>query len=279
MMEYAMLASGSKGNCFLLRDGTSLIMIDCGTTRKYLKECFEKLGVKREALDALLITHDHSDHVSQLRHFRDLAVYSPVELPDTEVFMVRPLKPFVIETLKITPIPLSHDALNTMGYVIENGTEKLVYITDTGYVNARYLPLLTGADYIIMESNHDMKMLMQTARPQYLKARIYSDQGHLCNEDCASILNEIITETTHSVILAHISQEANTRQQALTASVSYLKKNHTGRLAEDLTISAAGQYEIIRRRWNHEEMDPGSVYCAAGLEYNPDLWSFEQQEK
>ena len=277
MMEYAMLASGSKGNCFVLRDDTACIMIDCGTTKKYLKTCFEKLGIAKDEIDALLITHDHSDHVSQIRHFRDLSVYSPVDIPDTDVFHITPLKPFTVETLKITPVPLSHDALNTTGFIIENGREKLVYVTDTGYVNQRWLAMMKGADHIIMESNHDVGMLMKTARPQYLKARIYSDQGHLCNEDCAEVLNQIITGNTHSVILAHISQEANTREKALETSVTYLKQNHRGPLAEDLVISAAGQYEIIRRRWNHEEMDPGSVSSSACVERMADLWSFDTE--
>ena len=275
MMEYAMIASGSKGNCFVMRDGTTSLMIDCGTTKKYLMASFDRLGFSRDEIDALLITHDHSDHVSQIRHFRDLSIYSPVELPDIDTFHVQPLKPFVLETLKITPLALSHDALNTTGYVIESGTEKLVYVTDTGYLNQRYLPFLKGADHIIMESNHDVGMLMRTARPQYLKARIYSDQGHLCNEDCASILNEIITEKTESVVLAHISQEANTREKALEVTVSYLRENHRGPVSRNLVISAAGQNEIIRRRWNHEEMDPGTVSCAFGLEYPADLWTVE----
>ena len=188
MMNFAMLASGSKGNCFLLKDGGTVLQIDCGTTQKYLKECFRLLHHSNEETDALLITHDHSDHVSQIQMFKDLNVYSPVEIPDVESFQVRALQKFNVGNLQITPVALSHDALNTTGYIIEDGEEKLTYITDTGYLNERYFPLMSGSDYIIMESNHDVEMLMQTRRPQYVKARIYSDQGHLNNDACAEVL-------------------------------------------------------------------------------------------
>ena len=164
MMEFALLASGSKGNSFVLRDGTGLIMIDCGTTRRYLTGRMKELCIVKDDLDAVLITHDHSDHIAQIRMFEDLPVYSPVEIDGIETFRVQPMRPFFIETMRITPLALSHDAPGTVGYVIEDGIEKLVYITDTGYVNQNYLPLLSGADYIVMESNHDVGMLMATDR-------------------------------------------------------------------------------------------------------------------
>ncbi len=268
-MEFALLASGSKGNCFVLRDGGTSVMIDCGTTKRYLFENLAKAGFVKEELDALLITHDHSDHISQIRHFSDLPVYSPVEIEGVDVFRVRPLQSFAIEALRITPVALSHDAPNTTGYVIENGLQKLVYITDTGYVNERYMNMLTGADYIVMESNHDVRMLMGTRRPQYLKARIYSDQGHLCNEDCAAVLDRIVTENTKMIILAHLSQEANTRELALQVSREALHR-HEGKLSRGLMLCAAGQYEMIRKGNADEEMDCGTVYCAAGMEHLAD---------
>ncbi|MCR5794597.1 MAG: MBL fold metallo-hydrolase [Solobacterium sp.] len=268
-MEFALLASGSKGNAFLLRDRDTEIMIDCGTTKRYLSECFQKLKISVQDLDALLITHDHTDHISQIRHFRNLSIYSPVEITDTEVFLVRPLQQFAVNSLQITPVALSHDAPNTTGYIIENGEEKLVYITDTGYLNQRYLPLMQDADYIIMESNHDTEMLMQTRRPQYLKYRIYGDQGHLNNEDCADILTKLAGPKTKMIILAHISQEANTRLRALDVSRKRLQE--CGSLRKDLILAAAGQHEMIRKGWNNEKTDPGSVCCTVGMECLADL--------
>lgn len=273
MMEFAMLCSGSKGNSFVIRDGTTAVMIDCGSTRKYLFSSLNKINVAADELDAVILTHDHSDHIAQIRSFRHLPVYSPVEIDDVEVFLVRPMRKFSIETLTFTPLALSHDALNTTGYVIESGQEKLVYITDTGYVNRNYLPLLNNADYIVMESNHDVGMLMRTSRPQYLKSRIYSDQGHLCNEDCAQILGSITGDRTKMIILAHISQEANTREQALKISREYLLANCRDVLRRDLILCAAGQNEMIRKGMNDEKVDPGSVSCAVGMECGGNLFT------
>lgn len=271
MMEFALLASGSKGNSFVLRDGTGVIMIDCGTTKKYLSAHLDQLGIVKEDLDAVLITHDHSDHIAQIRMFADLPVYSPVEIDGIESFHVEPMRPFTIETMRITPLALSHDAPKTVGYVIEDGIEKLVYITDTGYVNQNYLPLLSGADYIVMESNHDVAMLMATRRPQFLKYRIYSDQGHLCNEDCAEVISRIMSENTKVIILAHISQEANTREAALETSMRVISEQCRDRINENLVVCAAGQHEMIRKGFGYEKMDPGSVSCLAGMELRTDL--------
>lgn len=265
MMNFALLASGSKGNCFLLKDEGTVLQIDCGTTKKYLNACFEQLHHSIEDTDALLITHDHSDHISQIRMFADLNIYSPVELDGIDSFRVRPLQIFNVGSLQITPIALSHDALNTTGYVIENGQEKLTYITDTGYLNERYFPLIAGSDYIVMESNYDVGMLMQTRRPQYVKARINSDEGHLNNEDCASILNHVITDNTKEIILAHISQEGNTREKALHTVCRTLEQ-HQGPLNPQLLISAAGQFEMIRKGEKDEENNPGSVSSTISME-------------
>ncbi len=269
-MEFALLASGSQGNCFVLRDDETVIMIDCGSTKKHLLASFEKIHLQFSDIDALLVTHDHTDHVSQLRHFLHQDIYSPIDLPDAEVFTVRPNRSFVIGSVQITPIALSHDALNTTGYILENGFEKFVYITDTGYVNQKYMPLLKGADYIVMESNHDTAMLMRTSRPQYVKSRIISDQGHLSNEDCAGVLNAIITEKTKMIILAHISRQGNTREKALEVNRNYILENHDGPLHKDLVLCAAGQHEMIRKGFDDEERDLGTVSCRLGMEYLAD---------
>lgn len=262
MFEFALLASGSKGNCFVVKSGETRIMIDCGTTGKYLQKSFASIGLTKEELDAVLITHDHSDHISQIRRFRDLNIYAPVEIPDIESFLVRPMQKFSVGNVLITPIALSHDAPHTTGYILDDSQEKLVYITDTGYVNEKYFQLLKDADYIILESNHDTEMLMHTRRPQYLKARICSDQGHLNNEECADVLDQIVTKRTRIIILAHISQEANTRQLALE-TVRKCLAQHTD-LNKDLVLAAAGQYEIIRKGISNEEMDPGSCSTTFG---------------
>ena len=272
-MKFALLASGSKGNCFVLEDEHLQIMIDCGTTKRYLTGCFDTIGINISGMDAVLITHDHSDHISQLKMTEPLPVYSPVPLGSRKIIPVVPERRFQLQHMTVTPLAMSHDAPDTVGYVLETWQEKLVYITDTGYVRQAYLPLLKGADYIILESNHDVEMLMETSRPYYLKMRIASDNGHLSNEACAEILDAIVTEKTKTIFLAHISQEANTREKALRAAVDRLKAHHAGHLNPQLILSAAGQYEILKGGDWHETLGYGSCGCAPGLECASDRGS------
>lgn len=250
-MKFALLASGSKGNCFYLQDESLSIIVDCGSTKRHLTTCLDELGVKINELDALLITHEHTDHISQLKMFENVETYSPIKLSDRSVHHVEPTVPFQLQHMTITPLALSHDADITVGYIFETWQEKLVYVTDTGYVKNAYQDLMKGADYIVLESNHDVEMLMNTSRPQFLKSRIAGDSGHLSNQDCATILDNIVTSKTKMVILAHISREANTQQKALETSVEVLKRHN---LHKDMMVVAAGQYELIKGGDWHEKM-------------------------
>ncbi len=267
-MKFHLVASGSKGNCFILQEGKRTIVIDCGSTKKHLKESFEKLNIPINSIDLLLITHTHSDHISQLSLFDDVLVYSPVELEKRkDAKIIRPGCYFSIDKMKVSCIPLSHDAEKTVGYVFETEKEKLVYVTDTGYINTSYIPKFYDADYVIMESNHDVKMLMESSRPQYIKQRIYSDYGHMSNEDCAATLEAIITNKTKEIVLAHISAQANTYEQALNVTVNHLLETKKDELNENLRIVAAQQFEIISGGLDYEKVDDCSSLFASDLEW------------
>lgn len=253
-MKFYLCASGSKGNCFVLKDRDVSLMIDCGTTQRYLKDCFSKIDFDFQQMDALLITHDHSDHIKQLKMFKNKQVYSPISLKEVSDFkLVVPYNPFSIGHIRVMPIPLSHDAMYTVGYVFKTDAWKLVYITDTGYVSDQAKMFLKDADYWIMESNHDVEMLMQTNRPYVLKRRILSDSGHMNNEDAARLMRELLNERCKEVILAHISEEANTPLKALDVSKRTLE--HCGL---NLRLSAAKQFEII----SGGDVDEENRYCA-----------------
>ncbi len=264
-----LLGSGSKGNCFLLSDEHTNILIDCGGTKRRIFAGLERAGIKLEDLDAVLITHEHTDHIGQLRTMQSRPLYSACELPGVSRTKLIPGQPIQIEHLTIEPIALSHDVPDTVGFVIQNFQEKLVYITDTGYIRDAELPKMKGADYIILESNHDTEMLMQTSRPMFLKMRIAGDSGHLCNEDCASVLDKIVTANTKMVVLAHISQQANTREQALAVSEAVLRKH--GDKRNGLILSAAAQDEILLGGdWPNEKVDGGSCCTVFDLEHLAD---------
>lgn len=215
-------------------------------------------------VDACLITHHHNDHISQVKLFERKPIYSAQPLDGMDVQELISLIPFEIKGIRIIPFALSHDAEKTMGFVFEADKEKLVYVTDTGYLPQAYYPLLQDADYIIMESNHDIEMLMESSRPHFLKSRIYSDQGHLCNEDCAEVLDAIVTEKTKEIVLAHLSEEANTPQKALEASVTKLM-NKKEKLHPQLTIMVAKQYEILQGGTEHEKKYLDFAHCLIGM--------------
>lgn len=218
-MRVDVLCSGSKGNSCLVTSGEARLLIDCGSTKRYLTQALAEVGVSVNDISAVLITHSHSDHVSQLKLVSDLPVYSCCSLKEkTRQVKILPGDRFLVGPFRISVIGLSHDAPGgCVGYVIEDGTSKLVYVTDTGFVPNAAKELLADADAYVFESNHDVAMLMGTSRPMYLKQRILSDSGHLNNLDSAHCLSQIVTGRTKHVILAHLSEEANTPELALEA--------------------------------------------------------------
>lgn len=223
-MQVDLLCSGSKGNACLIQSGSTKILIDCGGTKRHLQSALLNCDTQPNQLDAVLITHSHSDHIRQLALFSHVPIYACCSLPIPKVknqpiildfHPVNCPQTLQIGDLKVLTIPTSHDSGPSMGFVISHQKEKLVYITDTGYLPADVFPLLQGADYYIFESNHDLEMLNQTNRPFWLKARIASDTGHLCNQDAARLLSHFVTSRTKHIILAHLSEEANCPKLAL----------------------------------------------------------------
>lgn len=243
MMKFALLASGSKGNCCIIKDENSAIIIDCGSTKKYLTQCFSKLQYDVNSTDALFVTHTHSDHISQLKMFEEVTTYARCPLDTSHYHCLKPFSKTQINTLSVQEIPLSHDSNICSGYVICNASHKLVYITDTGYIKEEYLDYLKNADYYIFESNHDVEQLMRTRRPMYVKQRILGDEGHLCNEDSAQLLAQLVGEKTKEIVLAHISEEGNTKEKALYALENALAKVDLD--TDKIKKIAAPQFQII----------------------------------
>ena len=145
--------------------------------------------------------------------------------------------------MKVTPLIASHDAPNTVGYVFDNGVEKLSYLTDTGFIPDKTLEYMKNSDYYVIESNHNLKMLYKCNRPQSLKERIAGDLGHLSNEDAACYMKEIIGDRTKEIILAHISEESNTYELAVETFIKKFRKAHID--INRIEIKAAKQREMV----------------------------------
>ncbi|MEI7667973.1 MAG: MBL fold metallo-hydrolase [Erysipelotrichaceae bacterium] len=270
-MKYSVLASGSLGNATLIETNQTKILIDCGTTKKYLTQSLHNCGVKYSDIDAVFITHEHIDHIRQLSLFKNHQVYAPHPMnsaPDIITLQVH--QTIMIKDLSILAIPLSHDSTLTYGYIISQGSENLVYITDTGYLKQSELDRIKDADFYIFESNHDVERLMQTNRPHLTKRRILSDEGHLSNIDSSYYLSMIVNANTKDIILAHLSLEANTERLALTCLVDTLERTKVSlhpsiqcRCAKQYEITTGGYYEEKCESYHHSEST--NLECSSKL--------------
>ena len=156
---------------------------------------------------------------------------------------LEPYTPFEIGHFKITPVSTSHDVKNPLGFIIENGEEKLVYLTDSGKITVKTLQKLKNADYYIIESNHDPDMLMATNRPMFLKKRILSTKGHLSNEQSATYMTKCIGDKTKEIVLAHLSEEANDPCVALDTYEKVFKDANIS--TENIEIYCANQHYSV----------------------------------
>ena len=217
-MYFDVIASGSKGNATLIVHNSTVILIDLGITLTRLNEELDFLGLKLSDIDALFITHEHSDHLNGLKAISPKKMYALERtIPGNLSHVLDMYETINIKELNITPFPISHDAINPCGYVIESADEKLTYMTDTGVFLDEALCVVSNPDYLIIESNHDVSLEMKTHRSLQLKQRILSTHGHLSNEDSAFASLEIIGDKTKEIVLAHLSEEANTPETALNA--------------------------------------------------------------
>lgn len=243
-MKIVVIESGSKGNATLILDEGRLLLIDMGITLTSLKKGLERIGKTLLDIDALLLTHSHTDHTKGIQYLDPLPIYcSRGTYEGLNVNYVKPYEKFLVEHFIITPIEASHDAEGTLGFIIKNKNEKLVYLTDTGMISDKSMSKMKNADYYIIESNHNIKKLHQTNRPASLKLRILSDTGHLSNEASAIYMTELVGTKTKEIILAHLSEEANDPELALKA---YRKIFQKARIDLDkINLHCASQREIV----------------------------------
>ena len=242
-MNIYVLNSGSRGNATLFEDDGHLYLIDMGVPLFVLKEGLEKLNHKMIDIEAMFLTHEHYDHTKGIQYLDPLPIYTTKGTWDApNVVEITPYKSFKINNLTVTPVSLSHDVVDPVGFIFENKEEKFVYITDTGYIPSKTLDYLANADYYVMESNYDYKMLLNCGRPMSLVRRISSETGHLSNKDSARYMVNLIGEKTKQIILAHISLESNSHEVALATYEKIFKKAHIS--LDKIQIICADQFEM-----------------------------------
>lgn len=237
-MRYYILESGSKGNCTIIKTELSTIIIDNGlTSKKKFKTKIADLGISLDEIDAVFVTHSHTDHIAGLNVFNPYLIYATkdtfsgikkhFELENgafDDAHILQNFQELTIKDLHITILPTSHDARGSIGFKIEHNEEVLMYMTDTGFIYEKVLNMCKNATYYIIESNHDVTMLLNTNRPQRLKERILGDKGHMSNEDCSLYLAEIMGSKTKEIVFAHISQEANKEEKVINTFLKIMEK-------------------------------------------------------
>lgn len=231
-MRVIVLSSGSRGNTTYIECGNTKILIDLGNTCKYVTNKLKGIGINADEIDAIFVTHTHSDHIKGLKVFLkkfNTKVYFTKLMHDELEFVdnYEYIDNFIVlKDLKVQSIKTSHDVADSLGYVIEGDNKSLVYITDTGYINKKYFPILTNREVYILESNHDIEMLNNGPYSFSLRQRILGDKGHLSNYDCSRYLSSFIGDKTSAVVLAHLSEENNTRDLAYNTLMGRLVENN-----------------------------------------------------
>lgn len=236
-LRFSVLASGSTGNSLYVENENHKLLIDAGLSGKQIEQRLQQIGVDPASIDALLITHEHSDHikgVGVLSRRYQIPIHANAATWDVMDSLIGEIPPELRHefdtgdaleygSLKIESYGISHDAAEPVGFCFYEGDAQLSLTTDLGYVSDRIKQKVQSSQVIIMESNHDVEMLRMGAYPWSIKQRILSDIGHLSNEAAAEALTDILSGSTDKVYLAHLSRDNNVPQLARLTVQSILE--------------------------------------------------------
>lgn len=213
------LASGSKGNAAVVEGPEGSVLVDCGISRRALLARAEELGLDMRDIRAVLLTHEHSDHVGGLtvfcNHFEGELVATAGTAAARPYLSALPFTivghadSFELAGMRVQAFPASHDVADPMGFRFSTGDDALGFCTDTGELGPEALAALSGVRILALESNHDERMLATGPYPGYLKARVAGRTGHLSNAQAADALVSLVGEDTETVVAMHLSQENN----------------------------------------------------------------------
>lgn len=233
MARLAPLFSGSTGNSYYIGSRSAGLLIDCGRSARQMDAMLRRCGVDPLAIQGILVTHEHSDHITGLRVFAKkyrLPVYASAgtcaaiaQQMESELRVIGEGEE--IAGMVVKPFHTSHDCAEGMGFRVYTGDDRVFALaTDTGWLTPEVREHLLGADLTVIESNHDVRMLREGRYPYPLQRRILSDRGHLSNDACAAFLPQLAESGCRRFVLAHLSRENNTPQLALGAAAFALEQ-------------------------------------------------------
>lgn len=259
-VKFMSLSSGSSGNCYYLEAGGKAILIDAGIPVRTIQKNLRDNGLSFEKVMGLLVTHDHTDHIrsagsiGEIYHipvYATKAVHGGMErnfgmskklTNASRRNLERDVETLIPGTFfKVTPFMVPHDSNDNVGYYIdvsEEGEEpvKFCLVTDCGIVTDEIRHYLSMADHVVVESNHDIDMLMNGPYPSYLKSRVRGQGGHLSNSECAQLIHSFYHKSLQHLFLCHISHENNTPDLAYRSAEAALRKEGV-RIGQDVVLS------------------------------------------
>ena len=224
-LRFFSLASGSSGNCYYLGTSSYGILIDAGIGVRQIKKVLKEHGIEFEKIHAVLITHDHADHIKSVGYLGEtlnIPVYT-TELVHAGIKRSRYVEevliqsrriiekevPVLIKDFKITAFEVPHDSSDNVGYSIEYGGHTFVIVTDVGYITEKIRSYVCKANHLVIEANYDEEMLASGTYPAFLKERVSSKSGHLSNRDAAEFLATSYTTDLKNIWLCHLSRDNN----------------------------------------------------------------------
>ena len=225
-MRFACLGSGSRGNATLVEHGKTCVMVDCGFSTVEVERRMQRLNKPVEELDAILVTHEHADHiqgVARLSRKYQIPVWmtpgtgSALEQPPPDLHTLNAHESLTLGDLSVQPFPVPHDAREPCQYVFDSGNARFALLTDAGSVTPHMLNSIAGVDAMMLEFNHDRELLFAGRYPQWLKERVAGDYGHLNNEQAARLLQEMDSSRLHRLVAAHLSRDNNTHSHVRQA--------------------------------------------------------------
>lgn len=252
-MKLCSIASGSSGNCVFVGSEQTNLLVDVGLSAKRIENGLNRIDIHPDTIQGILITHEHSDHVSGLGvmsrryHIPIYATYETVmairrikslgEMSDELFNYIEADKEFMINDIRVEPFSTSHDAVDPVCYTMDIDGEKIGIATDLGKYDDYIISKLKGSDLLMIEANHDINMLMVGKYPYFLKQRILGERGHLSNDSSADLISKLIDKKKQQIILAHLSKDNNYDELAYETVLCELSR--LGALTPDFKLSVA----------------------------------------
>ena len=259
-MRLVSIASGSSGYCIYIGSDNTHILVDAGISNKRIEQGLNEIGLKGNDINAVVITHEHSDHtkgLGVLARKYGVPIYGTKETLEEigemkylgeyprELFCpVRPDVEFTVGDLNIQPFSIDHDAANPVAYRVNHGRRNVAVATDMGHYDQYVIDHLQGLDALLLESNHDVNMLETGPYPYYLKRRILGDHGHLSNENAGRLLNCILHDRMKKILLGHLSKENNYAELAYETVRLEIDEGDCPYGGADFSITVAGRDQM-----------------------------------